>query len=73
MDAPRWQITTGLEVAIEPGFPADVYETLRARGHELKVASERTVYFGGGQAIYKLDDGYFGASDLRRDGQAVGF
>ena len=53
--------------------PEDVYKTLEARGHDLEVARSRTVTFGGGQAIYKLDDGYFGASDLRRDGQAVGF
>jgi gamma-glutamyltranspeptidase/glutathione hydrolase len=29
--------------------------------------------FGCGQLIWKLDDGYFTASDPRRDGQAVGF
>jgi gamma-glutamyltranspeptidase len=28
--------------------------------------------FGGGQLIYKLDDGYCGASDWRKDGQAAG-
>ncbi len=45
---------------------------LRRRGHEVELAPQ-TVAHGGGQAIYRLDDGYFGASDLRRDGQAVGF
>ena len=29
--------------------------------------------FGCGQMIWKLDGGYFTASDPRRDGQAVGF
>jgi gamma-glutamyltranspeptidase/glutathione hydrolase len=29
--------------------------------------------FGGGQLIYKLDDGYCGASDWRKDGQAAGY
>jgi hypothetical protein len=28
--------------------------------------------FGNCQAIWRLDDGYFAASDPRRDGQAVG-
>jgi gamma-glutamyltranspeptidase/glutathione hydrolase len=42
-------------------------------GHDVSIADARTVVHGGGQAIYKLDDGYFAASDLRRDGQAVGF
>lgn len=73
LDAPRWQVTEGLGVQIEPGFPGDVYDVLRERGHDLEVASEQTVLFGGGQAIHRLEDGYFGASDLRRDGQAVGY
>jgi gamma-glutamyltranspeptidase/glutathione hydrolase len=29
--------------------------------------------FGRAQLIYKLDDGYFAASERRTDGQAVGF
>ena len=50
-----------------------MYEGLRGRGHDVTIADARTVAHGGGQAIYKLGDGYFGASDLRRDGQAVGY
>jgi gamma-glutamyltranspeptidase/glutathione hydrolase len=73
MDAPRWMVTGGLGVSLEPGFSEDVYETLRKRGHDLGIARTRNVTFGGGQAIYRLDDGYCGASDLRRDGQAVGW
>jgi len=73
LDAPRWQVTEGREVLIEPGFGEDVYEELRRRGHELRVADARTVRFGGGQAIHVLDEGYVAGSDLRRDGQAVGF
>lgn len=73
LDAPRWQVMDGLRVRLEPGFPDDVYDTLRERGHEIDVADSRSVAFGGGQAIYRLEDGYFGASDLRRDGQAVGY
>jgi gamma-glutamyltranspeptidase / glutathione hydrolase len=74
LDAPRWQITDGLHVSIEPGFPKEVYEELRKRGHTLTIAPHRTVTFGGGQAVYRMESGdYLGASDARRDGQAVGF
>lgn len=73
LDAPRWSVEKGRRVSIEPGFAAEVYDELRARGHDITVARTRTVSHGGAQAIYKLDDGYFGASDLRRDGQAVGY
>jgi len=74
LDAPRWQVMTGMKVTMEPGFEADVYEELRRRGHDVDVADARTVTFGRGQAIYRLDSGaYCGASDLRADGQAVGW
>jgi gamma-glutamyltranspeptidase/glutathione hydrolase len=72
LDAPRWRVVGGRTVSIERGLDEAVYEGLRRRGHEVEVAP-RTVAHGGGQAISRLDDGYFGASDLRRDGQAVGF
>jgi gamma-glutamyltranspeptidase/glutathione hydrolase len=73
LDAPRWQVTRGLQVLIEPGLDASIYEELTRRGHQLTIAESRSVQFGGGQAIYRLEAGYLGASDLRRDGQAVGF
>ena len=50
-----------------------MYEVLKERGHDLVIAEDRTVAFGGGQAVYQLGHGYVGASDQRRDGQAVGF
>ncbi|MDY7108447.1 MAG: gamma-glutamyltransferase family protein [Planctomycetota bacterium] len=73
LDAPRWQVAGGMKVRLEPGFSDEVYDTLRRRGHDLEIDTRRWVLFGGGQAIYRLEDGYLGASDLRRDGQAVGF
>jgi gamma-glutamyltranspeptidase/glutathione hydrolase len=79
LDAPRWQVkrevttSTGLKVGIEPGFRDDVYEDLRRRGHDVEVAKQRNVLFGAGEVIYKLQDGYAGASDPRGDGQAGGF
>ncbi len=73
LDAPRWRVDGGLALSIEPGFDAGVYAQLEQMGHEVTVAGARTVAHGGGQVIYRLQDGYFGASDSRRDGQAVGY
>ncbi len=73
LDAPRWRVDGGRRVSIEPGFDPRVREQLQRLGHDVTVAAARTVQHGGGQAIYRLEDGYFGASDARRDGQAVGF
>jgi len=79
LDAPRWQVKrdvttdTGLKVSVEPGFRPDVYDDLRRRGHDVDVAKQRNVLFGAGEVIYKLPDGYAGASDPRGDGQAAGF
>jgi gamma-glutamyltranspeptidase/glutathione hydrolase len=70
-DAPRWQVTHGLEVLVERGFAPEVLDALKSRGHDLKFADPEQ--FGGAQLIYKLDDGYLAASDHRKDGQAVGF
>ena len=71
LDAPRWKLLGGKSVAIEPGFDELVYETLRQYGHELEIAQSRTVAFGGGQIVQGISNGYAGASDSRRDGQAV--
>lgn len=71
LDAPRWQVTSGLKVMIEPGFEPSLYDELRRRGHELEIAKTRSVSFGRGQVIWRLSDGYCAASDLRADGQAV--
>jgi len=73
LDAPRWRIGSGRQVMIEPGFDARVYEELRRRGHQVTIAEARTVAHGGGQVILRLADGYCAASDLRRDGEAVGY
>ncbi len=71
LDAPRWKLIGGKKITIEPGFHQTVYEKLRERGHEVVIAESRTVAFGGGQIVQGIPDGYAGASDSRRDGQAV--
>lgn len=70
-DAPRWQVFGGNVVGVEEGVPTDVMDDLRSRGHDVQVMP--AARFGGGQLIYRLEDGYCGASDWRKDGQAAGY
>jgi gamma-glutamyltranspeptidase/glutathione hydrolase len=72
-DAPRWRIDNGVTVGIEYGVAPDVISALRARGHEMSCADRWSTDFGRAQLIYKLEDGYLGASERRTDGQAVGY
>jgi len=73
LDAPRFQIRQGLNVDLEPGFPEATYDALEAVGHRVRRYGSLSATFGRGQAIYKLADGHYAASDSRGDGQAVGF
>lgn len=73
-DAPRWRVTGGRKVAVEPNFDADVVRELAARGHEVTVERGDGVFaFGGAQLVYKRGDSYVAGSDPRKDGQAVAF
>jgi len=71
-DGPRFRVIRRLEVSVEDGFPGATIDELKRRGHRVEVVDNYN-QFGCGQMIWKLDDGYFAASDPRRDGQAVGF
>ncbi len=71
-DGPRFRWLKGLDVSIEPGFPATTLEELKRRGHNLVTVNDYN-QFGSAQMIWKMDGGYFAASDPRRDGQAVGY
>lgn len=73
LDAPRWRVESGLKVVLEPGYDSSVVEELKTMGHDLTVDVHKNANFGRGQCIYRLKDGYFAASDLRSDGQAVGY
>ena len=72
-DAPRWRVDTGLTVNLEPAVPAETVAELKARGHAIQLASWWSTDFGRAQLIYKMEDGYFGASERRTDGQPVGY
>jgi gamma-glutamyltranspeptidase/glutathione hydrolase len=52
---------------------ADVIAELRRRGHHVVQAERTSTDFGRAQLIYRMEDGYLGASERRTDGQAVGF
>ncbi len=72
-DAPRWQVTGGLGVALELGFSQRTVDKLRTLGHEVKLDPD-SVTFGGAQVVTRLEDGgYVAGSDHRKDGQAVAY
>jgi len=72
-DGPRYRVVQGMRVNVEPGFPKDTLAELERRGHQIEELTQGYLDFGSAQLIYKLEDGYLGASDPRRDGQAAGF
>jgi len=72
-DAPRWRIDQGLDVNIEQGVPPAVLDDLKRRGHRMTQADRWSTDFGRAQLIFKMEDGYFAASERRTDGQAVGY
>jgi len=71
-DGPRWHVDENFQVALEPGTAPDVIRDLKKRGQKI-IDNPPFHLFGGAQLIYALDDGYCAASDLRKDGQAVGY
>ncbi|MFM7259953.1 MAG: gamma-glutamyltransferase family protein [bacterium] len=71
LDAPRWQVSEGLRLDVEPGFAETTLAELRARGHDVKVAEEKSITFGRAQCIVRVEHGYVAASDCRGDAQAV--
>jgi gamma-glutamyltranspeptidase / glutathione hydrolase len=70
-DAPRWQVTDGRGVAVEEGVSAAVRERLSALGHDVSVAPP--LMFGGAQVALRIDGGYVGATESRKDGVVAGF
>ena len=70
VDAPRFRAYRRRRVALEDTYDPEVAQGLRQRGHEI-VALDRFER-GGGQMIVKVEDGYVGGSDSRKDGAAAG-
>jgi gamma-glutamyltranspeptidase/glutathione hydrolase len=65
-------MTTGGIVEIESGVPAVAAAELERRGHHVRYAAGP---YGGYQAIWRDPDSgvYWGASEMRKDGQAAGY
>ena len=72
LDAPRWMVNSPDDIWIEEGVPSSVLDDLKNLGHRITV-HPKGPNFGGGQCVWKLQDGYLAASEPRKDGQAVGF
>ncbi|MGC5017530.1 gamma-glutamyltransferase family protein [Micromonospora sp. DT47] len=75
LDAPRWYWHAGRTLLVEPELAAEpgLVAGLRARGHEVAVAEEPSV-FGYGQAIWRLESGgYAAGTESRVDGAALGY
>ncbi|MGQ0546950.1 MAG: gamma-glutamyltransferase family protein [Betaproteobacteria bacterium] len=72
-DGPRFRIVQGMDVSVEAAMPAATVEELRRRGHRIVSMPDDYNQFGCAQLVWKLEGGYYAASDPRRDGQAVGF
>ena len=75
VDAPRWQVQSGMDVAIEATAGEDVISALRAKGHNIIAGEPDPVNFGfgGAQLIAKSGEVYIAGSDPRKDGCAIGF
>lgn len=64
---------TGCDVQMENRIPADVRSALEARGHQIQLRGAYSANMGGGQAVERnFSTGVnFGASDPRKDGEAI--
>ncbi|HSZ51831.1 MAG TPA: gamma-glutamyltransferase family protein [Caulobacteraceae bacterium] len=72
-DAPRWRVTGGVGLAVEPEMDERAVETLRTLGHEVTLENDKEAFnFGGAQIVLKTDAGYVAGSDPRKDGMAIG-
>ncbi|MGB6974384.1 MAG: gamma-glutamyltransferase [Terracidiphilus sp.] len=75
LEAARFTKATfsGCDVEVEDRIPADVRSGLAARGHAVKVDGDYSADMGGGQATERnfATGVNFGASDPRKDGEAV--
>ena len=72
-DAPRWIVNPDFTVSLEDAVAGAVKEELARRGHRIVPCERPEFAYGGAQLIHRLEDGYCGASDPRKDGCAIGF
>lgn len=68
LDAPRWRLSDDGSLMVEHSMPEALAAALASKGHVLRPMPQWSHEAGAGQIIMRLDDGYVGASDGRRDG-----
>lgn len=75
IDAPRWRVMQGRDVAMEATSDPATIARLRELGHRITLQPPEAAFgFGGAQIIHRMEnDLYVAGSDSRKDGQAVGF
>jgi gamma-glutamyltranspeptidase/glutathione hydrolase len=79
LEAPRYRILGGRQVALERAIPSAVRDALAAMGHGLVPSDHQSLRspnaYGGGQAILIDEErGVLqGGSDFRKDGCAIGY
>jgi gamma-glutamyltranspeptidase / glutathione hydrolase len=74
LDAPRWKVNDGgSSLDCEASASEALRAGLAALGHRFVSVPDSYMDFGAGQFIVRSENGYIGASDPRRDGQAAGF
>jgi gamma-glutamyltranspeptidase/glutathione hydrolase len=75
IEAPRYRILGGRQVALERAIAPEVRHQLEAMGHILAPVGSPGVTYGGGQAILIDEERHVlqGGSDYRKDGCAIGY
>lgn len=68
IDAPRWRYERDGTVRVEAGLDGAVRRDLAARGHSLGDIPPWSHETGAAQVIWRLAEGYVGATESRRDG-----
>jgi gamma-glutamyltranspeptidase / glutathione hydrolase len=75
LEAPRFSKRTfgGCDVMMENRFAQNVRNELASKGHKIEVKGSYSAPMGGGQAVMRDSSTgvNYGASDPRKDGQAV--
>jgi len=68
LDCPRWQWMKEKQFVVEWGFDRNITNELIAKGHQITVAPDNSV-FGRGQIIIKMENGaYTAGTESRTDG-----
>jgi len=75
IEAPRFRIFGGNEIAMESRFPETVRAELERRGHQIRLLDGWSPVVGGGQGIMidPESGALCGGADPRRDGYAIGW